>query len=118
VAGRPSASSPRNIFRTKAPGDFGRGYAAEPHVIIEELNKDEAINEADTLSLTIPNQLGVAYNAHVMEAVSHNCRSSSRLALKSGRRYFRNCGWQSEMKRHASSVVRCGPQTATMRFHD
>ena len=36
---------------------------------IEQLRKDEAIAEADTLLLTIPNQLGVAYNAHVMEAI-------------------------------------------------
>jgi len=48
---------------------FGRGYADEPHVLIEQLKKDEAIAEADTLLLTIPNQLGVAYNAHVMEAI-------------------------------------------------
>ena len=48
---------------------FGRGYAAEPDVLIEQLRKDEAIAEADTLLLTVPNQLGVAYNAHVMEAI-------------------------------------------------
>src|SRR5579871_4182074 len=48
---------------------FGRGYAAEPDVLIEQLKKDEAIAAADTLLLTIPNQLGVAYNAHVMEAI-------------------------------------------------
>lgn len=48
---------------------FGRSYAAEPDVLIEHLRKDEAIAEADTLLLTIPNQLGVAYNAHVMEAI-------------------------------------------------
>jgi alkanesulfonate monooxygenase SsuD/methylene tetrahydromethanopterin reductase-like flavin-dependent oxidoreductase (luciferase family) len=48
---------------------FGRGYAAEPDVLINELKKDEAIAEADTLLLTVPNQLGVAYNAHVMEAI-------------------------------------------------
>jgi alkanesulfonate monooxygenase SsuD/methylene tetrahydromethanopterin reductase-like flavin-dependent oxidoreductase (luciferase family) len=48
---------------------FGRSYAAEPDVLIEELRKDEAIAEADTLLLTVPNQLGVAYNAHVMEAI-------------------------------------------------
>jgi alkanesulfonate monooxygenase SsuD/methylene tetrahydromethanopterin reductase-like flavin-dependent oxidoreductase (luciferase family) len=48
---------------------FGRSYAAEPDVLVEQLRKDEAIAEADTLLLTIPNQLGVAYNAHVMEAV-------------------------------------------------
>lgn len=47
---------------------FGRGYAAEPDVLIEQLRKDDAIAEADTILLTIPNQLGVAYNAHIMEA--------------------------------------------------
>jgi alkanesulfonate monooxygenase SsuD/methylene tetrahydromethanopterin reductase-like flavin-dependent oxidoreductase (luciferase family) len=48
---------------------FGRSYAAEPDVLIEQLKKDEAIAEADTLLLTVPNQLGVNYNAHVIEAV-------------------------------------------------
>jgi alkanesulfonate monooxygenase SsuD/methylene tetrahydromethanopterin reductase-like flavin-dependent oxidoreductase (luciferase family) len=48
---------------------FGRGYAAEPDILIEQLKKDEAIAAADTLLLTLPNQLGVAYNAHVMEAI-------------------------------------------------
>jgi alkanesulfonate monooxygenase SsuD/methylene tetrahydromethanopterin reductase-like flavin-dependent oxidoreductase (luciferase family) len=48
---------------------FGRSYAAEPDVLIEQLGKDEAIAEADTLLLTVPNQLGVAYNAHVIEAI-------------------------------------------------
>ena len=37
---------------------FGRSYAAEPQVLIEQLRKDEAIAEADTLLLTVPNQLG------------------------------------------------------------
>src|SRR5271155_783205 len=48
---------------------FGRSYAAEPEILIEQLRKDVAIAEADTLLLTIPNQLGVAYNTHVMEAI-------------------------------------------------
>ncbi len=48
---------------------FGRSYAAEPDVLVEELRKDEAIAEADTLLLTIPNQLGVAYNVHVLESI-------------------------------------------------
>ncbi len=48
---------------------FGRGYAAEPDVLIEQLKKDEGIAEADTLLLTVPNQLGVDYNAHVIEAI-------------------------------------------------
>ncbi len=48
---------------------FGRSYAAEPDLLIEQLGKDEAIREADTLLLTVPNQLGVDYNAHVIEAI-------------------------------------------------
>ena len=48
---------------------FGRSYAAEPDVLIEQLKQDEAIAEADTLLLTVPNQLGVDYNAHVIEAL-------------------------------------------------
>jgi alkanesulfonate monooxygenase SsuD/methylene tetrahydromethanopterin reductase-like flavin-dependent oxidoreductase (luciferase family) len=48
---------------------FSRGYAAEPDLLIEQLKKDTAIAEADTLLLTIPNQLGVPYNAHVMESI-------------------------------------------------
>ena len=48
---------------------FGRSYSAEPEILIEQLAKDEAIAEADTLLLTVPNQLGVDYNAHVIEAI-------------------------------------------------
>ena len=48
---------------------FGRSYAAEPDVLIEQLKEDEAIAAADTLLLTVPNQLGVDYNAHVIEAI-------------------------------------------------
>ncbi|QRG09158.1 LLM class flavin-dependent oxidoreductase [Xanthobacter dioxanivorans] len=48
---------------------FGRSYAAEPDVLVRQLAEDEAIAEADTLLLTVPNQLGVDYNAHVIEAI-------------------------------------------------
>lgn len=48
---------------------FGRSYAAEPDQLVEQLREDEAIEAADTLLLTIPNQLGVDYNSHVLEAV-------------------------------------------------
>jgi alkanesulfonate monooxygenase SsuD/methylene tetrahydromethanopterin reductase-like flavin-dependent oxidoreductase (luciferase family) len=48
---------------------FGRSYAAEPDKLVEELKADEAIAEADTLLLTVPNQLGVDYNAHVIEVI-------------------------------------------------
>jgi alkanesulfonate monooxygenase SsuD/methylene tetrahydromethanopterin reductase-like flavin-dependent oxidoreductase (luciferase family) len=48
---------------------FGRSYAAEPDKLVEQLRADEAIAEADTLLLTVPNQLGVDYNAHVIESI-------------------------------------------------
>jgi alkanesulfonate monooxygenase SsuD/methylene tetrahydromethanopterin reductase-like flavin-dependent oxidoreductase (luciferase family) len=48
---------------------FGRSYAAEPDELIEQLKEDEAIAAADTLLLTVPNQLGVEYNAHVIESI-------------------------------------------------
>ena len=48
---------------------FGRSYAAEPEVLIEQLREDEGIAEADTLLLTVPNTLGVEYNAHVIASI-------------------------------------------------
>ncbi|MEP7345662.1 MAG: LLM class flavin-dependent oxidoreductase [Gemmatimonadaceae bacterium] len=48
---------------------FGRSYAAEPDVLVKQLAADEAIAAADTLLLTVPNQLGVDYNAHVIESI-------------------------------------------------
>lgn len=48
---------------------FGRSYAAEPDQLIKQLEQDEAIKEADTLLLTIPNTLGVDYNLHVLSSI-------------------------------------------------
>src|SRR4249920_810371 len=48
---------------------FGRSYAAEPDVLVKQLAGDEAIAAADTLLLTVPNQLGVDYNAHAIESI-------------------------------------------------
>ena len=48
---------------------FGRTYAAEPDALVEQLAEDEAIAAADTLLLTVPNQLGVDYNTHVLESI-------------------------------------------------
>ncbi|ALG08485.1 LLM class flavin-dependent oxidoreductase [Kibdelosporangium phytohabitans] len=48
---------------------FGRSYAAQPDELIAQLAEDEAIAEADTLLLTLPTQLGVDYNAHLLENV-------------------------------------------------
>jgi alkanesulfonate monooxygenase SsuD/methylene tetrahydromethanopterin reductase-like flavin-dependent oxidoreductase (luciferase family) len=66
-ADRSSSDSLGNIDGYRAV--FGRSYAAEPDVLIKELAEDEAIAAADTLLLTIPNQLGVDYNARVLESI-------------------------------------------------
>jgi alkanesulfonate monooxygenase SsuD/methylene tetrahydromethanopterin reductase-like flavin-dependent oxidoreductase (luciferase family) len=48
---------------------FGRSYAGEPDALVKQLAADEAIAAADTLLLTVPNQLGVEYNAHAIESI-------------------------------------------------
>jgi alkanesulfonate monooxygenase SsuD/methylene tetrahydromethanopterin reductase-like flavin-dependent oxidoreductase (luciferase family) len=53
----------------KTQAIFGRSYAADPDVLAGQLAKDEAIAAADTLLLTVPSQLGVDYNAHVIESI-------------------------------------------------
>jgi hypothetical protein len=65
--GRPEQDQIGVIDDTRAV--FGRSYAAEPDRLIEELRRDTAIAEADTLLLTVPNTLGVEYNAHVIENI-------------------------------------------------
>jgi len=40
-----------------------------PHQLAEQLKEDTAITAADTLLLTVPNQLGVDYNAHAIESI-------------------------------------------------
>jgi hypothetical protein len=59
----------RTLLGDNTRAIFGRSYAAEPATLVEQLKQDEAIAEADTLLLTVPNQLGVDYNAHVIEAI-------------------------------------------------
>jgi predicted dinucleotide-binding enzyme len=48
---------------------FGRTYADEPEALVEQLREDEAIAAADTLLLTVPTQLGVDFNAHLIENI-------------------------------------------------
>ena len=48
---------------------FGRSYVGEPDTLVKELAVDEAIAAADTLLVTVPNTLGVDYNAHVIESI-------------------------------------------------
>jgi alkanesulfonate monooxygenase SsuD/methylene tetrahydromethanopterin reductase-like flavin-dependent oxidoreductase (luciferase family) len=49
---------------------FGRSYTGEPADIAGELARDAAVQSADTLLLTVPNQLGVAYNARMLETIA------------------------------------------------
>ncbi|WP_265443100.1 LLM class flavin-dependent oxidoreductase [Flexivirga meconopsidis] len=51
---------------------FGKTYADEPDKLIEQLRQDPAVMSADTLMLTIPNQLGVDYNLHVLQAFAEH----------------------------------------------
>ena len=48
---------------------FGRSYIGEPDAIAEELAQDAAVHEADTVLVTVPNQLGVDFNARVLESI-------------------------------------------------
>ncbi|MWJ14280.1 LLM class flavin-dependent oxidoreductase, partial [Clavibacter michiganensis subsp. michiganensis] len=48
---------------------FGRSYIGTPERLIDELGKDQAIAAADTLLVTIPNQLGVAYCTTMLESI-------------------------------------------------
>ncbi len=48
---------------------FGRSYTGEPDVIAAQLATDVAVAEADTILLTVPNQLGVEYNARMLETI-------------------------------------------------
>ena len=63
----------RGLYGLSASGDqvghidsgiatFGRTYAADPSTLIKQLSQDRALAEADTLLLTIPNQLGFEEN--------------------------------------------------------
>jgi hypothetical protein len=51
---------------------FGKTYADAPDRLIEQLLADEAVMSADTLMLTIPNQLGAEYNLHVLQAFAEH----------------------------------------------
>ncbi|EOI56849.1 LLM class flavin-dependent oxidoreductase [Enterococcus gilvus] len=51
------------------PTIFGKTFAGEPDKIAKELAEDEAIKEADTVLVTIPNTLGVEYNMHLLESI-------------------------------------------------
>jgi alkanesulfonate monooxygenase SsuD/methylene tetrahydromethanopterin reductase-like flavin-dependent oxidoreductase (luciferase family) len=51
---------------------FGKSYIGEPDAIVAELLQDAAVREADTVLLTVPNQLGVEYNTHLLRTVAEH----------------------------------------------
>ena len=51
---------------------FGKTYAGEPDRIAAELADDAAVALADTLLLTVPNQLGVEYNADLLRNIAEH----------------------------------------------
>jgi alkanesulfonate monooxygenase SsuD/methylene tetrahydromethanopterin reductase-like flavin-dependent oxidoreductase (luciferase family) len=48
---------------------FGRSYIGEPDRIAAELAQDAAVAAADTILVTVPNQLGVEFNARILESI-------------------------------------------------
>jgi alkanesulfonate monooxygenase SsuD/methylene tetrahydromethanopterin reductase-like flavin-dependent oxidoreductase (luciferase family) len=76
----------REIFGPRMAGDtkdqvgfldggiarFGKSYIGEPDVIAADLAKDAAVAAADTLILTVPNQLGVDYNTRLLSAIAEH----------------------------------------------
>lgn len=51
---------------------FGKSYIGEPDAIAAELARDAAVAAADTLLVTVPNQLGVDYNAHLLASIAEH----------------------------------------------
>ncbi len=51
---------------------FGKTYADTPDRLITQLLRDEAVMAADTLMLTVPNQLGAAYNLHILQSFAEH----------------------------------------------
>lgn len=51
---------------------FGRTYVGEPDLLVEQLKEDAAVMSADTLMLTIPSQLGVDLNLHILESFAQH----------------------------------------------
>ncbi|MDH6180786.1 alkanesulfonate monooxygenase SsuD/methylene tetrahydromethanopterin reductase-like flavin-dependent oxidoreductase (luciferase family) [Microbacteriaceae bacterium SG_E_30_P1] len=48
---------------------FGRSYIGEPDAIAAELAQDAAVAAADTVLVTVPNQLGVEFNAKILGSI-------------------------------------------------
>ncbi len=65
------SSTTRSATSTRRPlARFGKSYIGEPDRIVADLLEDAAVREADTILLTVPNQLGVEYNSHLLETIA------------------------------------------------
>lgn len=67
--GQREAHDKFGMIDEKTRAVFGRSYTAEPDELVDELRRDTAVEEADTLLVTVPNQLGVDYNAELMSNI-------------------------------------------------
>jgi alkanesulfonate monooxygenase SsuD/methylene tetrahydromethanopterin reductase-like flavin-dependent oxidoreductase (luciferase family) len=55
---------------------FGRSYIGEPDEIAAELAQDAAVAAADTVLVTVPNQLGVDFNARMLGSIMRDIAPS------------------------------------------
>ena len=76
----------REIFGPRIAGDtkdqvgfldgglarFGKSYIGDPDEVAADLAKDAAVAAADTVMLTVPNQLGVDYNARLLATIAEH----------------------------------------------
>jgi alkanesulfonate monooxygenase SsuD/methylene tetrahydromethanopterin reductase-like flavin-dependent oxidoreductase (luciferase family) len=51
---------------------FGRTYVGEPDRVATELAADQAVQAADTVLFTVPNLLGVDYNARILTTIARH----------------------------------------------
>jgi len=51
---------------------FGKTYVGEPDKIAAGLAADEAVRTADTVLFPVPNQLGVEYNARILDTIARH----------------------------------------------
>jgi hypothetical protein len=76
---RPECREPGpGLFSGPPAARFGGTYAREPDQLVKDLGETEPIAGVDTLLLIVPNQLGVDYNAHLIEPI---CRAGGRLGV-------------------------------------
>jgi len=95
--GRPGEDRDQVGWLDGAMSRFGRSYTGEPDVIAEQLAKDPAVQMADTVMLTIPNQLGVEYCASMLETIARHVAPA--------------IGWQPprDSAGHSASVAEAPP---------